>query len=198
MGSGASKQPKRGLIARHRAFALEYLISLNATDAYRKVYPQSKNPDVDGPRLLGTPGVKAFVAERVAKREARLELRAERLDEELARVALADIGQAFGPDGGLLPLTEMPEDVRRALAGVEVEELWEGRGDERAQVGELKKIRLLPKVEALTLAYRRLGLLKDKLEVDVRTHADLVAEAMKRAVERRAVSAAEEQLGGIQ
>jgi hypothetical protein len=84
---------------------------------------------------------------------------------ELLRFALLDVGQAFGADGRLLPLQDMPEDVRRAIAGVEVEELFEGRGEDRKQVGWVRKVKFWDKPRGLELLGKHLGMFADKLHV---------------------------------
>jgi hypothetical protein len=68
----------------------------------------------------------------------------EDLAKELERIAMVDIGKAFGPAGGLLPLAEMPEDVRRAISSVEIE------GSTRSH-GELTKVKFWDKVRGLEL-----------------------------------------------
>jgi hypothetical protein len=84
--------------------------------------------------------------------------------------------------------------VRRALPGWDVEALYEWVDDpaspdgkkQRVQVGQTTKVRWPNKVEALKLFLQRRGALKEQLEVTVRTHAELVAEAARRAAEAKA------------
>ena len=60
---------------------------------------------------------------------------------ELLRLARVDIAGAFDKNGKLKPIHEIPEDVRRAICGVEVDELFEGTGRDREQVGFTRKVR---------------------------------------------------------
>jgi hypothetical protein len=53
----------------------------------------------------------------------------EELDKELARLALSDIEEAVDATGAVKPLAEMPLDVRKAIASVEVEEVRLMDGD---------------------------------------------------------------------
>jgi phage terminase small subunit len=170
----------RKLNDRQRLFALEYLACGNATEAYRRAGYRSKNPDVDGPALLGKPGIQAFLAPRLKKREERLELKAERLDEELARAAYLDPAQLFDGNGAFVrKVADLPENARRAIRSVKVRELFDGKGDDRVHIGDLVEVKLEPKVEAIGLAYRRLGLLKEKVEVDAGSKlADLLSAAL--------------------
>lgn len=90
----------------------------------------------------------------------------ERVEQELARIALYDPLALFG--GGKLrftlrEITEMSEDMRRCIASVKVktENLTAGDKEQDTTV----EIRLLPKVQALELCARSLGMLKDKIEI---------------------------------
>lgn len=100
-----------------------------------------------------------------AERARRLDLTTDNVLSELVRIARADIGEAFDEKGRLRPLKDIPEDTRRAIAGVDVVELFEGSGEERVQSGELKKLKLWNKVQSLELLAKHLGLLRDKVEL---------------------------------
>lgn len=172
----SEKGAKRGgLTPKQRLFALEYIACLNATEACRRAGYRSKNPDVDGPRMLGNAGVRSLIDEALARREAELQLTAERILRELYRIGTVDVSTAFNDAGGMLPLKEMPEDVRRAISGIEVEEIFENvetgeegpRGakvKERVQIGVLRKVKFAPKVESLALLGKHLKLFTDRLE----------------------------------
>jgi phage terminase small subunit len=81
----------------------------------------------------------------------------ERVLREYARIAFADIAQAYDADGNLLPVQQMPEDIRRVLTGVEIAELF----NEGEQIGRLKKVRFAPKVPALDSLAKHLGMFQD-------------------------------------
>ena len=184
----SSKVPSDGLNPRQRQFALEYLLSLNATDAYRKVYGATQEvAETNGPRLLGHARVQAFLQPRLRKHEQRLELRAERLDEILAELTEFDPADLVDEQGNVKPLRDLAPSVRRAIRGFKVRETWaKGTDTEPARKdGRIVDVKAEPRVEAITLAYRRLGALRDRLEVDVRGHAELLAEAYRRIQERK-------------
>lgn len=105
---------------------------------------------------------------------------------ELGRIALADIGQAFDAEGRLLPLHEMPEDVRRAIAAIEVEEIFTGRGEDRVFVGVLRKVKFWNKDKALQTIATHLGMLVEvrRIEMDGDL-ADLIRDARQRAAQAR-------------
>jgi phage terminase small subunit len=84
---------------------------------------------------------------------------------ELVHIATVDPGEAFDESGALRPVSEMPFNVRHSIASIEVDELWEGYGAERAQVGVTKKIKFNDKLRALELLGKNLSLFADRLHV---------------------------------
>ena len=139
---------------RQRRFVAEYLVDPKAGPAARRAGYSSKTAETCGSRLLRNPKVRAAVDAGLAKRLAKTGLQAERLDAELARITFADLGQAFGPDGDLLPMSEIPEDLRRALAGVDIEQRITDDGKTTVRT---KRVKLPDKVAAIVTAYKRIG-----------------------------------------
>lgn len=160
------KAPASGrLNERQRRFVAEYLVDLNATQAAIRAGYSEKTAASQASDLLRNPKVAEAIRVAQDKRLQRIEITADRVLQELALVAFADIGRAFGKDGGLLPLLDMPEEVRRALAGVEVDELFEGRGDERQQVGVTRKIKMNDKLRGLEMLGKHLRLFTESVEL---------------------------------
>lgn len=59
-----------GMTERQKIFADYYIISLNATESYKKAYPKIKNiktAEVNGSKLLRNTKVKAYIDERLEK-----------------------------------------------------------------------------------------------------------------------------------
>lgn len=100
---------------------------------------------------------------------------------QLREMASADIAEAFDPaTNTLLPIHDIPANVRRMIAAIEVEELFEGRGDNRTQIGVLKKIKLWDRNKAVETFARHHKMLTDKTEVAAdQTLADLLAQSKK-------------------
>jgi len=93
-----------------------------------------------------------------AKAAAKVEVTIERVLKEYARIAFADIAQAYDDSGNLLAIPHMPEDIRRALTGIEISELF---GDGKA-IGRLKKVRFAQKVAALDSLAKHLGIFPER------------------------------------
>ncbi len=169
------------LTPKQSLFVKEYLVDLNATQAAIRAGYSAKTADVQGPRLLGNVGVAAAIDKAKRKRAERTEFNADRVLKEIERVSTLDPVEMFNEDGTMKRMQEIPEDVRRAIGGFEVVELFEGKGDKRKWIGYLKKVKLVPKNESLNMAGRHFKMFTDVLDVNVN---DLAA-ALDKAKGRR-------------
>lgn len=152
-----------GLTPKQERFVLEYLKDLNAKQAAIRAGYSAKSAEQQGSTLLADPKVSVVIRTRLEASTAKATLTVERLDQEIARLAYADLRKLYDADGRLLSPHEWPDDVAAAVAGTEtVEEREDGK-----VVGYVKKLKTWDKVSALTLAARRLKALTDRVEVDV-------------------------------
>lgn len=115
-------------------------------------------------QLMKHPLVAAALEAKLAEQNARLQINADDVLRELLLIAKSDLRQAYNSDGSLRKLGEMPEEIARVLSGVEVDELFAGRGDERIPIGETRKVKLWDKVKALELLGKHLKLFTEKHE----------------------------------
>lgn len=109
--------------------------------------------------------VKSQIETAEAKLNEKLDVTIERVRTELARLAFFDPAALFRDDGSIKPISELDEDTRRAIAGIDVNELFEGNGEDRAQVGYIKKMKLADKGMNLERLGRYLKMFTDKVEV---------------------------------
>ena len=147
-------------------FIASYLQHGNATRAAIEAGYSERSAHDAGCRLLKRSDVASAVEKAKQATLNAAMLTDEMVITELKHSAFLDPVSMFNEDGSLLPLSQMPESTRRAIAGIEVVELFEGRGENRRQIGFLKKIKLVSKEGMLTLAARHLGMLHDNLTVD--------------------------------
>lgn len=153
-----------GLSPKQNAFVAAYLKSLNATQAAIEAGYPSRSADSKGAQLLGKVRVRKAVDEALQRRAERVEVKADDVLRELVRIFKVDVSQAYRPDGKLLPLHEIPEDVRRCIVGVKSKELFEYDGDgAREHVGDLVEVKFADKVRGIELAMKHLGLLEEKV-----------------------------------
>ena len=188
------------LSLKQRSFVVEYLANgLNATAAYLKIYRCSpKSAETAGPRLLGDVRVQALVKNHAKKAEERGLLRAEELEQRLQEIIDFDPRRLYRPvmEGGQpkvvdgraqfepIPLPELPDDVARALAGFDVEELFEGASGEKFCVGRLRKWKRWDPARALELAMKRRGMLIDRSQVEHTGSITVVTDAPPKYFDR--------------
>jgi phage terminase small subunit len=114
--------------------------------------------------ILKDPEVKAMLATAQKAQMKRIRMSADDVLVGLAEIASIDIADIFDENNVLRPLKEIPAYVRRAIAGIEVEELFEGRGESREHIGHNRKLKLSDKVRALEILARHHKLLTEKVE----------------------------------
>lgn len=150
---------------REARFAAEYLIDLNGAAAAVRAGYSERSAKKIASELLQRPVVQAAVQSGMLARTARTGITQDRVLQELARVAFFDPRRLLNDDGTPKPITELDDDTAAALIGMDVTEEWAGTGEGRQLVGITKKFKLPNKVEALALAMKHLGMLREKVEV---------------------------------
>lgn len=89
-----------------------------------------------------------------------------RILDELKSIGLVDIRGAFDKEGALLPPEEWPLEISRVVAGVDVFEEFDGRGDERKSIGFTRKLKLHDKLRALELMGKHRSMFKERVELE--------------------------------
>jgi phage terminase small subunit len=138
---------------RPKKFILCFVACGNATQAAKEAGFSPKNAGWIGRDLLQKPYVREEIERRQGKLAAKLEISAETVVGGLARVAFADVGELFDADSQLRPIQTWPENIRMAVAGVDVVQRVGKDGIEQA----VTKVRLSPRTDALHLLARALG-----------------------------------------
>ena len=109
-------------------------------------------------KLLRDPRIAKRIQEIQAAEFQDLGITAERVKEELARVAFASAAGLFDEEGRLIPVHELPDDVAATITGIDVEVQQKMRKDEDGNlVAEdvvTKKIKRADKMAALALLAR--------------------------------------------
>lgn len=83
---------------------------------------------------------------------------------ELRAIGMVDLRRAYDEKGNLLPISQMPADVARVIAGFEVDDITIGKGDDAQTIGQTKKIKLWDKLRALELLGKNLRMFVDQVE----------------------------------
>lgn len=84
--------------------------------------------------------------------------------QELRLMASFDIRDLYDDDGNLKPISSWPKHAAAAVAGIEINELFEGRGDEREMIGLAKKLKLWDKTKAIEQLGKTQKLFVDRVE----------------------------------
>jgi len=150
---------------KQQRFVDEYLVDLNATQAAIRAGFSERTARSQGQRMLTNVDIAKLISRAMQKRSQTTQITAERVLQELARVAFFDPRRLLNADGSPKPINELDDDTAAVLAGMDVSEEWEGSGEDRRFVGYTKKVKVSDKVAALGLAMRHLGMLNDKLQV---------------------------------
>jgi phage terminase small subunit len=157
------------LTIKQERFAQKYVELGNATEAYRQSYDADEMSDeaisVEACRLKDNPKVSLRIEVLENLRLKRHEVTVDRVIAEYAKLSFLDIRKAFDEEGRLKPIHEIDDETIAAIAGIEVEELYEGRGEDREHVGRLHKIKLSDKRAALDSLAKHLGIFTDRVEV---------------------------------
>jgi|ERR1700722_6092033 len=153
---------------RQQKFAQNYVIDLNGTRAAIAAGYSSKGADVRASQLLGNSKVKKLIDKLNSARADKLELRAEKIDEEVARLAFSNMANYVRVDEHGKPqgisLSELSRDDWAAVQEIR-EDTTGGSGDGERKAILRTTLKLSDKTKNLELLYRRLGLLKDNIKV---------------------------------
>jgi phage terminase small subunit len=153
---------------RFQIFAHEYVIDFNGTRAAIAAGYATKAAHVAASQLLKNPKVSKIVDRLLTRRATKLEVTAEKLDEETARLAFANMADYVSVDERGKPrgidLSKVTRDQWAAVHEIR-EDTTGGIGDgERKQILRTT-LKLSDKTKNLELLYRRFGLLQDNLKV---------------------------------
>jgi phage terminase small subunit len=154
-----------GLNDKQRLFCAEYLVDLNGAAAARRAGYSEKTARTIAQELLVKAEAIAVIQAMMDERAKRVQVTADAVITECAKLAFSDVRQLFDPQSGeMLPPDKWPEGIAAAVASVEVEELMGGSGPDRAQIGWTKKVRLWNKPQALEMLGKHLKLWVERME----------------------------------
>ena len=151
-------------------FVREYLKDLNATQAAIRAKYSAKTASWIGPQLLGKTHVREAIDKAMARRAKKLDISAERVLLEVARLSFFDPRKLFYPDGNPRPISELDDDTAAAIAGLDVSTTR----TEDGEATQVLKYKLAGKDQSLEKLMRHLGLYK----TDNDQQGDALAQAL--------------------
>lgn len=171
----------KGLSLQHRLFVSEYLANgFNATKAAVSAGYKARNADVVGPRLLRSVGIAKAVQARMDARIEKAELTADRVLEELRRLAFSDPRGFYHVDGRPKAMHELTAEQASCIASVEVILKNVEAGD--GHIDRLHKLKTWDKPKALEMLAKYFKLLTDVSEVRGRLSVTAVDEMTDEAI----------------
>jgi phage terminase small subunit len=143
---------------RQARFVEEYLVDLSATQAAIRAGYSKKTAKEMGAENLTKPHIALAIEEAMKERGKRTEIEADRVLQEIARLAFSDIRNVFQPDGRLRAITELDDATAAAVASVKVVSRDAGiRPDGTHAIEYVHEIKMTGKDSSLDKLMRHLG-----------------------------------------
>lgn len=135
-----------GLTPRQELFCLEYLKDFNATAAAKRAGYAEASAHVSGSRTLDKPEVQTFLRAELDKRNNKIRLATEAVNNELLDITFLDRGEFLDEDGDLKNLKDLPENMRSAVQVKTTKVKCEGRLTTTTTYSLFNKIQMMDKI----------------------------------------------------
>ncbi len=172
------------LTSKQAMFCKEYLIDLNGTQAAIRAGYSEHTATVIASENLLKPYIQDFIAKIAKDRNERVKVSADRVLKEYMKLAFSDLSDFFDENGNFKDIHDIDKEAIAALSGIDVEQLFEGRGDQREHIGSLAKIKTYDKLRALEALSKHVGLFaadnaqsKSEVIVNLPVSAEEIAQA---------------------
>lgn len=106
------------LTDKQRRFCEEYLIDFNATQAAIRAGYSEKTAKSQGQRLLTNVDISAYIQKCRDQLSDKTEITAERVINELGKIAFHNPKMLYDDDGNIIPIQELPDEVAAALSEI--------------------------------------------------------------------------------
>lgn len=141
---------------KQKRFIEEYLIDLNATQAAIRAGYSPDTAQQTGSENLSKPVIRAQIDRAMAERSKRTGVNAERVIQELAKIAFVNAAEVIDPKTATVKEDALPEDTA-AIQSVKVKTFGED--------GLEREVKMADKLKALELLGKHLGMFKDRIEL---------------------------------
>lgn len=139
---------------KQQKFVLEYLKDLNATQAAIRAGYSAKTAYAQGSRLLSHAEVSAAVGKKQEKALTHLDVTAERIIRERARLAFFDPRKLFDDAGEPIHVSKLDDDTAACIAGLDIVT----QGNSEVGFASVLKVKLADKNASLTALEKIQGL----------------------------------------
>lgn len=148
---------------KQQRFVDEYLVDLNATRAAIRAGYSEKTAEQIGYQLLQKTSIAEAIQQAQKARAAKAGITADRVLEEVRRLALSDVRGLFDERGNLRPIRELSDEQAAAVASLEVVIKNAQAGD--GHTDTVHKIKVWDKPKALEMLMKYLGLFEEQARV---------------------------------
>lgn len=149
---------------KQKRFIEEYLIDLNATQAAIRAGYSPDTAQQTGSENLSKPVIRAQIDRAMAERSKRTGVNAERVVQELAKIAFVNAAEVIDPKTATVKEDALPEDTA-AIQSVKVKTFGED--------GLEREIKMADKIKALELLGKHLGMFQNNVNVTLGTSEKL-------------------------
>lgn len=156
-------QQERPLNKKQAEFVRQFLIDLNAAQAYIRAGYSPKFASSQAFKLMQKTHVTAAVQKAMDERAAKTGVTAERVLEEISKLAFSDVRKIFDSEGRLIPVTQLPPDMAASVSSVKVVTSRIPKTDP-VEVEYTSEIKFWDKKGSLELLGKHLKLFTDKVE----------------------------------
>lgn len=134
------------LTYKQQRFVEEIIVDWHIKHAAERAGYSPKTAHNSGWQLMQQDKIRNAIHEALQRQQERTRITADRALEEMARIAFADLRQAFDENGNLKAAGDMPDDVARAIASVKV---FTNPAKEGEEATYTKQVRFWDKTKAL-------------------------------------------------
>lgn len=144
---------------KHIIFVDEYMKHRDRARAYSVAYKNDNlaSCSVLACKLLKNVNVAHLMNDRLEILKERANISQEKVLAEYYKIAFLDTRDAYGKDGQLKKICDLPADVAAAVAGIESDDINIGVGANAVKIGETKKLKFHSKIQALDSIRDTLG-----------------------------------------
>jgi len=147
------------LTAKQQRFVEAYAANLNGAQAAIRAGYSARTARVIASENLRKPEIAAAINKATERRQARENVRIEKVREELARIAFADATGIFDEVGQIREPSQWPEELKRVVNYSKSERVRRNRnGDETARVVTRLKVEIQGQLKAMEMLAESLGM----------------------------------------
>jgi len=181
------KKDLNGLTPIMEDFCHQYLAcNFNGAEAAAACGSTGKNLAQIAFGWLQIPEVKARIEALKAERNARVDVNADYVLSRLIEIDKMDVLDIITDDMAFKPVTDWPVVWRQFISAVDIAEIQEGHGDERAMIGMLKKIKWPDKIKNLEMIGKHVSIqaFSDRVTHDGKVSASLDDDGVQEVSDR--------------